>query len=180
MQISLEEAADLVIYQVAAARGVAEANGSRIDHVKLHGQFSDMALRDDDLAKAVVEAIKRAGPDLILISRSRGRLAEAGKKIGLRVAEEVFADRGYMADGTGVPRNKPGALLTDPEAAADQVEQMVTDNVVIAADGTRVDVKADTICIHGDTTGALAIVQAVRKRLTKLGCDVRPVRDWID
>ena len=179
MDLSLQEARLMILYQLGAAREIAESIGATVDHIKLHGQFSDMALHSEELAGAVVDAIADADPSLILVTRSGGILHRLGETRGLRVAREVFADRAYQRDGTGVPRRLPGALITDAHEAARRVVRMLTDHLVETVDGQTYPVEPHTVCVHGDTPGATGILAAVREAVLDAGFEVRPIKDWL-
>jgi UPF0271 protein len=126
------------------------------------------------VGECIVAAVRAIDPALVLVGLSGSELLRAGARGGLAVASEVFADRGYEADGTLTPRGRPGALLADPAAVAARALRMVTAGLVAAAGGTVVPVRADTICIHGDTPGAVALAGAVRAALDTAGVTVAP------
>jgi UPF0271 protein len=163
-----EEAFALTLYQIGALRAFGP-----LRHVKPHGALYTMASRDPALAEAVARAVRAADPALILFGMAGSELVRAGRRAGLAVAEEAFADRGYRADGTLVPRDQPGALVHDPEEAARRAVRMVREGTVVAADGAVVRLRADTICVHGDTPGAAAVARALRARLEAEGIAVR-------
>jgi UPF0271 protein len=146
--------------------------------VKPHGALYNRAAADPAVVAPVVRAVSRLAPTLplVFVGLARSGMVDAARAAGLPVAAEAFADRAYEADGRLRARSQPGALLTDPAAAAAQAVRMVQDGRVIAYDGTPVPVQADTLCIHGDTPGAPAIAQAVRTALEAAGIAVRPLR----
>lgn len=166
MAIDPDEVEDLVIYQIGALAALARAEGSSpLSHVKPHGALYNQAARDPRLALAVARAVRAADPGLTLVGLAGSELCAAGREEGLRVAEEAFADRGYLAGGGLAPRGSVGALVTDPRLVAERALMMVRDGVVTAVDGSRVVVRADTICLHGDTLGAPTLAAAIRVRL---------------
>jgi len=132
-----------------------------------------MAARDGGLAEAAARAIAAADPTLILFAPAKTALASAGEANGLRIAPEVFADRNYLSDGALVPRSRPDALLHDPEEAAKRVLRMLREDKVRSVDGVDVDVRAETICVHGDTPGAVDFARALRSQLEKEGVTIR-------
>ena len=172
MQISTAELERLVAYQIGALAMVASALGTRLNHVKPHGALYNMAARDAAMADAVARAVQTVDASLVLYGLSGSQLVAAGERAGLAVASEVFADRGYRADGSLAPRGAPRAVLTDVADVAQRAVGMATGQGVVSVDGTTIRVKADTICVHGDTPGAAALARAVRSALTGAGIRV--------
>lgn len=177
MKLSRQEVFDLVVYQVGALSGTAAAQGTRLQHVKPHGALYNMAARDPTLAGAVAEAVAAIDPSLILIGLAGSELLAAASRAGLRSAAEGFADRGYTSNGSLVPRGHPGAVITDPDTVAKRVVQMARDGAVDAVDGTRMSIRVETVCIHGDTPGAVHLAARIRSALTEAGVTVQPVGD---
>jgi UPF0271 protein len=169
MALSATEVGDLVLYQVAALAGVAAASGARLAHVKPHGALYNRAARDEAAAAAIAKAVAAIDRHLVLFGLAGSRLLEAGRREGLRVAAEAFADRGYEADGRLRARDLPGALVTDPEAVVSRVMQMIESRTVVAVDGSMVTLEPDTICLHGDTPGAADLARRVRQGLEARG-----------
>lgn len=167
MEISNEEAALIVQYQIGALKAFCSAHGIKMKHVKLHGALYNMAAKDLNLALAICEGIYKVDPDLIFLALHGSKMVEAAKVMGLRVASEVFADRAYNEDGTLVDRAKAGAVITDEELAIKRVIRMIRENKVEAVNGVDIDVKADSICVHGDGVKALEFVRKIRERLEK-------------
>ena len=159
--------------QLLGLRAIVESAGSRLAHVKPHGALYNLAARDDATAAAIARAVRSVDPSLTLVGLAGSRLLDAAHEAGLRAAGEGFVDRRYAADGSLVPRSEPRALIHDPEAAAAQAVSIVRDGFVAASDGRRVPIRAETLCIHGDTEGATAIVRAVRDRLLSAGVEIR-------
>ncbi len=169
MRIAEGEVEDLVLYQVAALGGIIAAEGGSLHHVKPHGALYTMASRERPIATAIVRAVRVFDPTLILFAQSGSQLARAGVAAGLRVACEVFADRAYQPDGTLVPRHEVGAVIENPDAIVRRVTQMVRDRKVAAVDGSLVSVTVDTICVHGDTPGAVELAAQLRAGLEAAG-----------
>lgn len=173
MQISAQEAYDMVVYQVGALAGFAKAAGVSLHHVKPHGALYNMAAKDKTLADAIARAVRDIDDSLVLYGLAGSQLIQAGKDAGLRVASEVFADRTYQPDGSLTPRSQPNALLQSDEEAVQQVLTMVTEKRVKAITGEWVPLDADTICIHGDGAHALSFATKVRAALLQAGVEIR-------
>ena len=173
LALSPAEAEAYVLYQVAALAGIAQAHGARLTHVKPHGQLYNDAVANPALAAAIARAVARLDDRLILVGLAGSALVQAGRDAGLTVAEEVFADRVYEADGRLRSRRLPDAMLHDPARSAEQALRMVRDGQVVAYDGTVVPVRADTVCIHGDGPTAPPIARELRARLEAAGVAVR-------
>lgn len=169
------EVEDFVVYQVGALAAVASAQGVRLQHVKPHGALFNMAVRDPALADAIARAAAAVDRSLILFGLPRSELIRAGERAGLRTACEVFADRAYEPDGTLVSRRTAGAVIHEPEAVVSRVVQMARERTVIAVDRSVVTLELDTICVHGDTPGAAALVARIRQALETGGIEVKAV-----
>lgn len=171
------EAADLVLGQARALQGVAHSLGARVGHVKLHGALYNMAARDRGLATAVASALaaeaSAGAPRWALFALAGSALAAIGRELGLRVVEEGFADRSYAEDGSLMPRSAPGSLISDPGAAARQALRIAAEGTVAAVGGRIVPVAAETICIHGDSPGAVQLALRIRGELAAAGIAVR-------
>jgi UPF0271 protein len=176
MRMSPREVEDLVVYQIGALAGIAAAQGIRLQHVKPHGALYNMAVTDLVLADAIARATASVDRSLVLLGLPGSQLLHAGERAGLRTASEVFADRAYRSDGTLVPRTQPGAVIHDERAVVRRVIAMVRDGVVTAEDGSRVSLRADTICVHGDTPGAAQLAGRMRTALVDAGIEVRALR----
>ncbi len=163
-----------VIYQIGALDAVCRAGGTRLRYVKAHGALYNRAVADRVVADAIADAIRLVDPSLVMLGLSGSTLIAAGDAAGLRTASEAFADRAYTSDGTLVPRSVPGAVVRDTDAVVARALRMVTTGSVMAIDGTSVAVRADSLCVHGDTPGALALVQALRTHLDHHGVRVAP------
>jgi UPF0271 protein len=172
LAIASDDLAAALTEQIGSLARIAAAAGLRLTHVKPHGALYNQAARDVTLARLVAETVAAVDRSLRLVGLAGSRLVEAGREAGLQVAAEGFADRRYAADGTLASRAMANAVVHDPEAAADQAARIVLRHEVSAIDGARVAVRADTLCIHGDTEGAPSIARAVRERLAEAGVTV--------
>jgi 5-oxoprolinase (ATP-hydrolysing) subunit A len=161
-----------IVYQVGAVAAFARAEGVDLRHVKAHGALYNRAVRDPVVAAVIARAVRRVAPASVLVGLAGSGMLRAGRAEGLAVAAEAFADRAYEADGSLRPRRLDGALLPGPEAAAAQAVSIVRDGVVRSHGGVDVPVRADTLCIHGDTPDAAAIAAAVREALRAAGVTV--------
>jgi len=173
LQVKPEEVFDAVVYQLGVFQAIAETAGVRPNHVKPHGALYNMAVRDELLAEAIGRAIASVDNKFILFAPQNTALARAGEKNGLQIAHEVFADRNYSNDGTLVSRTRPNALLHDPAEAATRAVRMLRKGKVRSVDGMDVDVRAETICLHGDNPQAVDFARVLRSRLEKEGVTIR-------
>ena len=162
-----------VIYQIGALDGFAQTVGSRVRYVKPHGALYNRAVHDEDQAAAVVAAVIAYDPTLPLLGLPGSALLRHAEQAGLRAVTEAFADRGYTARATLVPRSEAGALLHDPAVVAQRMVQMLTTGRMQSVDGVEIAVSAQSICVHGDTPGAVAMAVAVRKALAEAGVEIR-------
>lgn len=172
LDISPQEAYDMVIYQIGALSAFVKAAGGNLQHVKPHGALYNMAAKRADLAEAIAEAVYRVDGSLTLYGLPASELTKAGQKVGLRVAGEVFADRTYQADGTLTPRNQPDAFVHDPSEAVQNVLQMIEQGTVRSQQGVIVPIQADTVCIHGDGPQAVQFAKQLREGLLRAGIEV--------
>jgi len=170
------EIENLVAYQIGALQAVAALSGYKVTHVKAHGALSNVACEDDMTARAIASAIKAVDPNLVFVVLANSKLMRAGEAANLPLAHEVFADRAYEDDGNLVSRKKPGSVLHDPKQIADRVVRMVQDGGVVSVTGKAIKMPIDTICIHGDTPGAVDIACGVRKALKDAGIEVAPFK----
>jgi len=162
-----------VLYQLGALDGIARASGTRVTYVKPHGALYNTAVHDEEQAAAVVDAVAAYDARLPVLGLPGSALLAAAERAGLGTVREAFADRGYTPAGTLVPRSQEGALLTDPAEVADRVLRLVTEGTVVAVDGSVVAIEAESVCVHGDSPGAVAMVRAVRARLEGSGVALR-------
>ncbi len=178
MAISPEEAYRDTLYQIGALDAFCRAEGWALQHVKPHGQLNNMAVRDKHLAEAIAAAVRDYGGGLILVPYG-GELMHAAEGLRLRVAREVYADRAYNADGTLVSRSVAGSVLHDPEEVALRAVDMVRDGRIRAVSGEWVELRADTVCLHGDTPGASGLAARLWTAFAEAGIAVRPMQEIV-
>jgi UPF0271 protein len=176
LNVSNEEVFDAVAYQLGIFQAIASAVGVRPNHVKPHGALYNMAVRNGNLADAIARAIESVDPKLILFAPDNSELARAGEAHGLQIAREIFADRNYLNDGWLVPRTRPDALLHDPKEAARRVLRMLREGKVRSVEGCDADVRGETICVHGDTPGAVEFARELRTQLEAEGVRISAPR----
>jgi len=175
MSITPDEAYAYVVYQIGALSAFVQAEGGKMTHVKPHGALYNLAAKEASLAKAIAQAVYDVNPALILYGLAGSELITAGKKIGLRTASEVFADRTYQQDGSLTPRNALQALIADEQEAVAQVLKMVNEGYVRTLQGVDVPIQAETVCIHGDGSNALAFAKKLYETLHQEGIEIRAV-----
>ncbi|MBP0632020.1 MULTISPECIES: 5-oxoprolinase subunit PxpA [unclassified Cupriavidus] len=173
MQRDPEDVYADMLYQIGALEAIVRAQGGELHHVKPHGALYNQAVRDPALARAIVRAVRDFDADLVFFGLAGSQMIDIAREAGLRVKQEVFADRGYNPDGTLVRRGTPGALHEDEEVALNQTLTMVREKRVRAIDGTWVPIQAETVCLHGDGAHALAFARRIRDRLTAEGIAIR-------
>lgn len=166
------ELADDVTYQIGALEALARVAGTRVAYVKPHGALYNATVHHDAQARAVVAAVRAYDPSLPVLGLPGSRLLAAAEEAGLRTVREAFADRAYTSEGTLVPRTEPGSVLSDPNEVAARVVRLVTEGTLVAADGSVVRVEADSVCVHGDSPGAVAMAAAVRDALAAQGVEL--------
>jgi 5-oxoprolinase (ATP-hydrolysing) subunit A len=166
--------ADLVV-QIETLRNIARSENTDLVHVKAHGALYNTAQRDEGVAASIVAAMRRVAPDLILYAFPGSAVERLARAAGLRVAREGFIDRAYEPDRTLRSRTRFGALITDPQLAAAQAVSFMEEGGVTAHDGTFLELEVDTLCVHGDTPGASAILRAARAALVSAGIGIRRV-----
>jgi UPF0271 protein len=174
MQLSPEEAADDVTYQIGALSAFCRAEGVALRHVKPHGALYNASAKDARLAEAIARAVRAVDPALVLVALAGSEHVRAAERAGVRCVEEAFADRAYLRDGMLAPRGTPGSVLHDPARIADRVARMVKERRIEAVDGASVPFTARTVCVHGDNPAAVEIIRAIRARLADEGVAVRP------
>lgn len=172
LSVSPTEAKAYVLYQLGALDAFCRVHGMKMQHVKPHGAFYNMAAKDYELSRAICEGIREFDPQLIVLALSGGELARAARDMGLRTALEVFADRAYEEDGSLVNRRKAGAMITDEDQAVARVVRMVKEKKVTAVTGKDIPIQADSVCVHGDGAKALAFVEKIRRALTEEGVEI--------
>jgi UPF0271 protein len=175
LDATLAEIKGYVTYQIGALQAFAKVLDARVEHVKPHGALYLMAVEDEKVSEAIVEAIASLDKDLIFVALagSKGeKMTKIGERVGLRVAYEAFPDRAYTPEGTLVSRRQPGAVIKDPDLVAQRALMMAKEGKVVAIDGTGIPFSAQTLCVHGDTPGAVNLVKKIRETLTQSGVDV--------
>lgn len=175
MELSPDELRTDVLYQMGALYAFCRAAGVRLQHVKPHGAMYNTALKDEAVAETIVQAVTAFDRELVVLAIRGSALAAAAERAGLKVAFEGFVDRQYRADGHLVPRDWPGAVIRDPEVAAERAVRMVVDRRIRSVDGVELETHVHTLCIHGDNPAAPAIARAVRQRLEAAGVAVVPL-----
>ncbi|KRE71256.1 hypothetical protein ASG77_12715 [Arthrobacter sp. Soil762] len=172
MDISPTELADDVVYQIGALQALAAAEGTKVRYVKPHGGLYNAIVTHTAQAQAVVNAVKSVDPNLPILGLPGSEVLRLAEAAGLRAVTEAFADRAYNPDGTLVSRSLPGAVLEDPEQVAEHVLRMATESAVRAIDGSVLKIRAESICVHGDSPGALAMATAVKSALGDAGVSI--------
>ena len=174
MQISHAEARHLVAYQLGAAQAMARLAGGQVRHLKLHGALANMAAEDEDLARACYEGALGVDPEIILMVISGTAQARAATALGARMAQEIFADRAYTEDGLLMDRRLPGAVIHDADTVCARILAMLRAGAIITAQGAHLTARIDTICLHGDTVGAVALALALHDALAAEGVTITP------
>jgi UPF0271 protein len=175
LHVTPREAEDFILYQIAAVAGVAAAEGAALAHVKAHGALFNMAARDRPLADALARAVATFDRSLRLFAPPGSEIVNAAHAFGLPVAIEVFADRAYEPDGHLASRHKTGAVIHDVHSVVARAVGLIRDRTIVAVDGTRLPVEADTMCIHGDTPGSDRLAAAIRAGLEAEGIAVKAI-----
>jgi UPF0271 protein len=174
--IAPEEARDLVLLQLGALHAIARTEGITLRHVKAHGALYNMAARDQALAEAIAQAVAAFDRSLVFFGLAGSPMLDAGRRAGLTVAAEGFADRSYEPDGSLTPRSVAGSVIHDIDAVVARACRMVRDSTVTTRTGHEITIKVDTICVHGDTPGAAQLARALRDGLQREGVEVRAVQ----
>lgn len=172
MTMSNKEVEALIAYQVGALMGVAATRGAKVTHVKPHGAINNKAAVDADLAAAIARGIAGVSKDLIFLAPAGSAMVEAAAKANLPVAQEVFADRNYDDEGNLVPRGQPKAMVHDNDEALGNVLRMVEQKAIISVNGKRIPCAVDSICVHGDSAGAVSMARHIRAGLEKAGVKI--------
>lgn len=177
MKVTPEEVKNYVVYQIGALQAFTKAK--RLQHVKPHGALYNMGVTDEAIAKAIAEGVREVDVELILVGLAGSVWIKVGQQVGLRVASEVFADRALNPDGTLVLRSQPGAVIQDPEEAIAASLRMVIEEKAIAINGQEIPIRADTICLHSDTPGAVELARKIRERMEAAGVEVVPMSNFL-
>jgi len=180
MQLTLTEVRNYTIYQVSALQGFTKTAGVSLQHVKPHGALYNTAVKDEKVSKGIVEAIKALNPSLIVFAAPKSILAKVAVNSGLRVAQEVFADRAYNSDGSLVSRKKPNAIIQEPLKVVERAVKMVKEGTVLTANGEVLNLgEVHTVCVHGDTPTAVKLAETLKKGFIKAGIKVKPVSSFV-
>ena len=174
MDVAPDDLTADVIYQIGALQGLARAAGTRVSYVKPHGALYNTIAGDTRQADAVIAGIRAVDPSLVLMGLAGAPVLERARAAGLTVVAEAFADRAYTAAGALVSRRQPGAVLHDPDLIAARMLRLATEGVLEAEDGSILRLEADSICVHGDSPGAVAIAARVRDALVAGGVTIAP------
>lgn len=177
MACTPDEVYAYTLYQIGALQAVCAAQGVRMEHVKAHGALYNQAAKDIAMAKAIARATKDAGGNLILLGLANSLFEQAAAEVGVPYAAEAFADRGYMNDGSLVPRNKPGAFIHDLAEAGQRMVRLVKEGVLRSAEGQDIHLKAHSICMHGDNPAAVEMARFIRKTLEENGVTIAAMRE---
>ncbi len=163
-----------IAYQIGALQACAALAGHRVTHVKAHGALANLSNAEDGVARAIAAAVRAVDPGLVVVVMPGLAAERAAEALGLTVVREIYADRAYAEDGQLVPRNRPGAVITDAAAVAERTRRMVEDGALLTLSGRRIPVAIDTVCVHGDDPHAVATAQAVRGVLQAAGVTLAP------
>lgn len=163
-----------VEYQIGALMGLAASVGTQVSYVKPHGALYNTIVHDREHAEAVVAAVRAVNPQLVVLGLSGALVLDVAERAGLAVAREAFADRGYNPDGSLVSRKLPGAVLDDHAHVAERMLELIDRGTLEAVDGTRIRLDAESICVHGDSPGAVAMAAELRRRLLDAGVEIAP------
>ncbi len=173
MELTSDEIANAITYQVGAL--TAFTNSKRLQHVKPHGALYNRAVRDADVAAAIVRAVQKIDPDVIHVVLAGSIWEDVARNEGARVARECYADRAVTPEGRLVPRSQSGSVIHDSEEVVARSLKLAAEGKVTASDGKDIDFDADTICLHGDTPGAVELAASVKKKLADAGIDIKPM-----
>jgi UPF0271 protein len=177
MPMSATELENQIAFQIGALAGIAALEGAHLTHVKPHGALNNIACADRAVADTICRAVKAIDQNLILLAPATSLLVVAGHATGLKVIEEIFADRAYQANGELLPRSQPGAVLHDATACVDHVLAMLDAGALIAVDGNRLATPIGSICVHGDNPYAVDVARAIRHALTQAGYTLLPLTE---
>jgi UPF0271 protein len=177
MNATPDEVRNDVTYQVGALQAFTSAK--KLQHVKPHGAMYNMAVDDESLGQAICQAILDVDPDMVLVALAESRWVKLAEDMGLRVAREIFADRALNSDGTLVSRSKPGAVIHDVGELVERSIRMVTEGKAVSIDGDVIAMQADSLCLHGDTPGAVEMAKAIRAGLQEAGVEIVPLGELV-
>ena len=175
LNLPLSEITKLVIDQINILSEVAIKTGMKVTHVKPHGALNNMACENYELAKVISESIIKVDKNLIFLVPTGSQMEKAGKKLGIKIATEIFADRNYEDDGNLVSRSKDNAMITDPEIAKKHVIKMVENQALNCYSGKQIPCKIDSVCVHGDGKSAVNTAKEIKVGLVKSGVTLKPL-----
>ena len=176
---SLEVLERQIAYQIGALQGIAAITNTVVTHVKSHGSLGNVAAEDDEVALSVAKAIKSVDPNLIMVVMPGMATERAGEKVGLRLAREVYADRGYQDNGNLIPRSEEDAIIKDPKKASERVLIMLEEQAVMTNSGKKIPGRIDTICVHGDNPSAVNIATQIRSSIVENGITLKPFHEFV-
>ncbi len=177
MVLFLQEVKNIIKYQIGALNAFVQSEGLKLQHVAPHGALGNLCQYDREVSRAICEAVYEVDPGLMIFYCAGAVLGEEAEKIGLRTASEIFADRAYMEDLSLVPRKQPGSMITDEELAIRRCVRMVKEGKVTAITGKDIDIKGDTLCVHGDGPKALLFVQKIREEFVREGIEIKNISE---
>jgi len=175
MNLSSSEIKKIIIDQYEILQRIAFNHNENVTHIKPHGALNNMACEDLELATTIAKAVNEIDKDMIYLVATGSKMEIAAKKIGMKIACEIFADRNYEDDGNLVSRSKPNALITDPEQAKKHVLSMVKNQAINCHSGKQIPCEIDSICIHGDNSSSLATAKSIKNNLLENGLDLKPL-----
>jgi 5-oxoprolinase (ATP-hydrolysing) subunit A len=176
MSATVSEIKDYVTYQIGALREFASAIGMKLQHCKPHGALYMLAMEDEKVARIILEAIAKVDSNTIVFAMNHSAVVEVGKKMGIRIAKEVYSDREHTSTGSIVLTRK-GPAIQDYRKMADRVVRMVKEGKVVTHTGEEISIKAETVCIHGDTPGAPLLAKAIVEALNAENIEISPIHD---
>ncbi len=179
MDLSPAEVKATVLYQLGALGGICQAYGVKMQHVKAHGALYNTAGKNIKIALAIAEAIKEYSPDLYMLCLANSEMVKAAQQTGCPYVQEAFADRAYMPDGSLAPRTVEGSVLHDIEMISDRVVRMALEQQVTAVDGSTLTLNAPTVCVHGDTPGAVEMIKAIHRKAQQAGIQFKAFGEWV-
>ena len=179
LNLSESEIKKLIIDQINILSNIADYKKIKVTHVKPHGAMYNKAVADEQLARAICQAVFNVDPDMIIVALAGSKWIGIAQEMGLLVAREAFADRAVRSDGTLVPRSEPGSVIHDVNMVVERSVKMITQNKVIAITGEELTIHADSICLHGDTPGALEMAKAVKSGLENAGVEIKTMTDVV-
>lgn len=179
MKVSPEELRDYCVYQIGALKAFVEIAGMKLQHVKMHGALLNMGLANEELAVAMCGAARDVSPDLLWVTFSGIHTVEIARSLGLRVIQEFYADRAYNADKSLVSRKIPGAVLKDSKQIGARIKRLIETGTVTTLDGQTLELEYDSICVHGDTPGALEIIRTIRDIMADHNVAIKPMAELV-